>query len=439
MTTEKRFLDAPHQTLLALSIPVMLSLMVEPLAGVVDTAFVERLGAEQAAALGAATAVLSSLLWVFNFLGIGTQTQVAQSWGADEIASERQAVSLALVVALALGSVVGGVVWLASDALAAWMSPDALVREATAVYLRIRALGAPGALVLLAGFGALRGRTNMATPLRIAIGASAVNVVLDAILIFGVGPIPALGIAGAAWATVASQILGALAALVAVTRFYALERPKSWAGAGSLFTIGRDVVTRTGALLFFMLIATRVALSLGPDAGAAHQAIRQVWLLSAFVLDAFAASSHSLVGVFLGQKRKATARKVARVASLWGLGTGVALTLALLVLERPVALFLVPETARHAFHPAWLVCALTMPLNALAFVSDGIHKGAADFSYLRNAMLVSTGAGLVALAFIGPHGTLVDVWWATALWIGVRTALGLFRIWPGLGRAPLRA
>jgi MATE family multidrug resistance protein len=439
VTSERRFLEAPHVTLLALSFPVMLSMIVEPLAGLVDTAFVERLGASQAAALGSATAVLSSVLWVFNFLGIGTQTQVAQSWGADEAESQRQAVSIALVISVALGVAVGSILWFSADALATWMSPDTLVQKSTAVYLRIRALGAPAGLVLLTCFGALRGRTNMRTPLRIAVVATVVNMVLDPILIFGAGPIAPLGIAGAAWATIASQLIGALAAIYAVARFHELERPRSWSGAAALFVIGRDMVTRTGALLLFMLIATRVALSMGPDAGAAHQAIRQVWLLSAFLLDAFAASSHSLVGVFVGGEQKDTARKVARVATLWALGTGMGLTLALFALEHVVAVLLVPASSRDMFHPAWIVCALTMPLNALAFVSDGIHKGAADFSFLRNAMLVSTGAGLLALSAIGPHGTLVEVWWATALWIALRTALGIFRIWPGLGHAPLRA
>ena len=50
------FLDRPHRTLIGLSVPVMAALVVEPLAGLVDTAFVERLGAAYAAALAAASA-----------------------------------------------------------------------------------------------------------------------------------------------------------------------------------------------------------------------------------------------------------------------------------------------------------------------------------------------------------------------------------------------
>ena len=68
----------PHRTFTTLSLPVMASLVVEPFASLVDTAFVERLGAASAAGLGAATALLSGILWIFNFLGVGTQTEVVQ-------------------------------------------------------------------------------------------------------------------------------------------------------------------------------------------------------------------------------------------------------------------------------------------------------------------------------------------------------------------------
>ena len=98
------FEKRPHRTLLTLSLPVMLSLVVQPLAGVVDTAFVERLGAASAAALGAATAVLAGFLWVFNFLGIGTQTEVARSIGQDRAETVCAATSLALLVSLSLGT-----------------------------------------------------------------------------------------------------------------------------------------------------------------------------------------------------------------------------------------------------------------------------------------------------------------------------------------------
>ena len=79
--TDHPFVASPHRTLFSMSLPVLLSLIAEPLTGLVDTAFVARLGSESLAALGVGTVALSSIFWAFNFLGIGTQTEVAQAHG----------------------------------------------------------------------------------------------------------------------------------------------------------------------------------------------------------------------------------------------------------------------------------------------------------------------------------------------------------------------
>ena len=63
----------------------MLQAVAEPLTGLADTAFVARLGSTALAALGVGTIVLSGSFWIFNFLGIGTQTEVAQSLGSRRL------------------------------------------------------------------------------------------------------------------------------------------------------------------------------------------------------------------------------------------------------------------------------------------------------------------------------------------------------------------
>ena len=84
--------------------------------------------------------------------------------------------------------------------------------------------------------------------------------------------------------------------------------------------------------------------------------------------------------------------------------------------------------------------AIAQPANAVAFVTDGIHWGTRDYTFLRNAMLASTVAGLAVLYSVdlaGPGG-LTKIWIITGGWIAVRTAFGLARIWPGFGASPLR-
>lgn len=430
----------PHRTLLALSFPVLVSLVAEPIAGLVDTAFVARLGAPALAALGVGTALLSSTLWVFNFLGIGTQTEVAQALGAGRRERAGGVSGLAMALGLALGLALALLTFPLLPGLAAAMGAAGGVQEKAVVYLRIRMVGAPPMLAMMGAFGTLRGLHDMRTPLSIAVGINALNVVLDALLIFGLGPVPALGVAGAAWATSASQWVGGLWAFAAVQRRVGLPSRLPWGDARRLFKVGRDLFLRTGLLVSFILLTTRAATRIGPDAGAAHQVIRQVWLFTALALDAYAATAQSLVGYFLGADRRDLARRVARVATQWAAATGALIALGMFAGTNAVALALVPGSARGVFGLSWVVAAAAQPLNAVSFVTDGIHWGTGDYRYLRNAMFAATGLGVAALLAPGSPAaaSLAWVWGMTAGWIGVRAAFGALRIWPGLGAAPLR-
>jgi len=433
------FVLHPHRTMLVLSLPVLFSLIAEPLTGLADTAFVARLGAEPLAALGVATVLLSSIFWVFNFLGIGTQTAVARAHGAHRLGDASAAIATALLTALAVGVALALVAWPFLAALAEAMGAHDAMRDAAVTYLAIRFLAAPAILVTIVAFGALRGVQDMRTPFWIAVTINAVNVLLCALLVFGRGPVPGFGVAGAAWATAVSQTAGAAWAVLAVWRVlgpFARVRARAML---ELLVVGRDLVLRTGLLLFFLLLATRAATHAGADAGAAHQAVRQVWVLTALLLDAYAATAQTLVGYFLGAGRVALARRVALVGCAWGLATGGALTLGMLLSTASFAWLLVPAAATAAFPAAWTVAALAQPLNALSFVTDGVHWGTGDFRYLRNAMLLATlsGAALLATVDVRQPGALAAIWTVTATWIVIRALFGVIRIWPGVGRSPL--
>lgn len=433
------FLRRPQRVFVRLTVPVLLSLIAEPLTGIADTAFVARLGSTPLAALGVAVTLLGSLFWVFNFLGIGTQTAVAQAFGRDDPDAGREAATSAFTAALALGIGVGLLAWPWLDGLVAFMGAHGEMGPAAIAYLEIRFLGAPAVLVTMASFGALRGLQDMRTPFWIAVTLNVVNIGLDAVLIFGFGPVPAFGLVGAAWATVASQWFGAVWAVVAVRAAIGGLAPVRLADVRELFVVGRDLVARTGLLLLFLLLATRAATRIGADEGAAQQAVRQVWMLAAFLLDAFAASAQSLVGFFVGAGSITVARRVARVACAWALGAGLLLTGGLLVAESRVAWLLVPVEAHTAFSRVWVAAVLAQPLNALAFVTDGIHWGTGDYRFLRNVMVLATAVGAAGLYAIDPTApsAFLSIWIVTGVWIGVRGTFGVLRVWPGIGEAPL--
>ena len=437
---ELAFKQRPHHTLFALSIPVLFSLIAEPVTGLVDTAFVARQGNVAGAALGAGTVALSSVFWIFNFLGVGTQTEVAQALGRAERARATEASSLALSVAAFIGCLLL-LVWPLADELAGLLGAGGAIQTAAATYIRYRLLGAPAVLGMLAVFGTLRGLQDMRTPLWIAITINALNIILDILLIDGAGPVPALGVGGAALASTISHWVGICWGLLAVQRQLGLTRHIQLSHAANLLRVGRDLFIRTGTLTIYLSLATRVATRIGADAGAAHQAIRQIWVFSALVMEAFAVTAQSLVGYFVGSGESALAKRVAAYCLGWSILAGIVMAMLLILGEGMLARLLVPESALAVFASAWLIAALSQPFNAVAFITDGIHWGTGDYRYLRNGMILATAVGSAGLLLIDADrpDAFRLVWAATTLWIVVRAAVGLVRIWPGIGNSPFQA
>ena len=433
------FETAPHKALLRLSIPVLFSLIAEPLTGLVDTAFIARLGSVETAALGVGTMALSSIFWIFNFLGIATQTDVAQAHGRGDTRTRGELCGMAMTLAALMGGSAAVLLWPLTPFVASLLGASGAVQDASTAYMTIRWIGSPAILITIAGFGALRGVQDMKIPLWIALGVNGLNIGLDALLIFGYGPIPAFGIEGAAAATSISQWVGAIVTIIVVRK--EIQARVSWDSAKvrALFRTGGDLFVRTLMLTVFLVIGTREATRLGADAGAVHQAIRQFWLFTALFLDAFAIAGQSLIGFFVGNFNTFMARRVAKVIMQWAVSFGAVLAVGMWLGEDVIAAFLVPETARYAFSTPWLAAFIMQPINALAFGTDGVHWGTADFRFLRNATTWATLLGVLLLYTVGwsMGQSITSIWVVTGFWIVIRVAFGMGRIWPGSEKAPL--
>lgn len=434
------FLRRPNRTIAYLSLPILLSLIAEPLTGLVDTAFIARLGAVPLAALGVGTGALSSVLWIFNFLAIATQTEVAQAHGRGDLDGARKAVSLALLIGIAISLLLSGLLFAGASIVSEALGAEGAIHELATEYIRWRLLGGPAVIVVIVGFGALRGVQDMKTPLWIALGINLANVLLDYVFIFGWGAIPAWGVAGAGLASTLGQWLGAFWMLREIRRRIGLSGDISLRDGIVLMRVGRDLFIRSASLTIFVLFATRVATQMGAEAGAAHQVIRQVWFFTALITEALATTAQSLVGYFFGSGRLEYARRVAISTTLWSLATGIAMLLIMLAATPIVVAAFVPQGAAAVFYSAWIIASLSQPLNALAFITDGIHWGAGDYRFLRNAMMMATACGLLGLQLIASDSAerFSGVWLMTVLWIGARAFWGVARLYPGIGSSPLR-
>jgi len=412
----------------ALAIPALGSLIADPLLSLVDTAFIGRVGTDELGALGVASAVFALGFFVFNFLEYGTTTEVAGAIGRDDVRAAGRATVTSLVLAAACGVGVSALLVLCRDPIAGGLGAVGGVRAGAVTYIGIRALAAPAVLVVRAAHGAYRGYQDTRTPFVVALGLNVVNLVLDPILIFGLG----WGISGAAWATVTAQWIGAMWFLVLLWRGrvgYGLHGARPVAGeVWAFLRVGRDLAIRTGALLATFTLATAVAARVSDVAIAAHQVLSQVFLFLALAMDALAIAAQALVAKVLGSGDRDTARELSDRLAILGTVLGVVLLGALAALAPFLpGWFTSDPAARAAIDAAYPILVLMQPVAAIVFVWDGVFIGAGDFSFLAWAMVAASAVAIALLLLVLPLGWgLQGVWWALG---GLLVARGLTLGW----------
>lgn len=202
------------KNLIVFSIPLFLGNFLQMLYNMVDTAYVGRLGQGALAAVSMSFTVLFVLVSAGLGLTTGTTTMVSQYLGARryDMVQKTIANSVFFVGLLALVlSVAGGV--LARPLLRLLGTPRAIMDPA-AIYLQIIMAGLPVSFLFFQISAILRGAGDSKTPLYFLLVATVINIIGDPLLIYGIGPFPKMGVAGAAIATVFAQTAAAAFAVI---------------------------------------------------------------------------------------------------------------------------------------------------------------------------------------------------------------------------------
>ena len=199
-----------------LAIPMILEMAMESLFTVVDIFFVAGLGAAAVAVVGLTEAVLTLVYALGLGLGMGATALVARRIGEHDVDGARlvaaQGLWVGAIVALALG--IGGAIY-ARDILALMgAAPDVIATGGDYTVVMLAGSGTISFLFLINGI--FRGAGDAAIAMRAMWLANGINILLDPCLIYGWGPFPELGVAGAAVATTTGRGIGVLYQLVSL-------------------------------------------------------------------------------------------------------------------------------------------------------------------------------------------------------------------------------
>eukprot|EP00898_Chlorokybus_atmophyticus_P002656 jgi/Chlat1/3391/Chrsp23S03733 len=409
------------EKIVAVALPSLGALAVDPLASLVDTAFVGRIGAVALAALGPNTSVFHFTFDVFKFFTGATTTLVAQASAQGDREEAGRVVLQSLVLATILGTIAGFTLNRCAGPVLQLMGAGPLhapLATAAAAYLHPRALAAPVVPMSMVAVGAFRGIGDSVTPFVIAMVATFTNVVLDPLLMFTLG----WGIGGAAWATAIAEYTEVVLFLFLLWRgreqFGLIDAvvgaKKSLFDLSALLPVLKSTATlflRSVVLLGFWAATTAQATRLGTAPAAAHQIALEVLMLFSLMLDALAVSGQVISARLLSTRDFATVRAVTHRLLQIAIVSASAFAM-LTVATAPHFPRLFTSDARVIAETSRVLplIGFMQPVVACTFIYEALSIAAADFWFLTCAVGGAVAVGAILLLRLG--GSVVGVWTA---------------------------
>lgn len=430
-----------NRTILALSLPSVAESLLSTMVYMVDTILIGWLNDPRALA---AVGLSSTLMWasdgLFRAISISASAMVARYWGQRDFEEARRVAGQSLILSVLVALLLMAILIPIARIFIQVMGGEPDVIELGTQYVRIILATSVISYPMTIATSIIRATGDTRKPMYLTAFMNVLNVLSSVLLIFGWGPIPRLGLQGAALSTSLARTVGGVAAL------WVLFAPKTsvqlrlthvlrWEGGLlwrviriALPNVAETIVSRLGFILF-----TRILATLGTVALAAHQVALRVESLAFMPGWGLATAAAALVGQALGAQEVEVAELGIRRTLV--IGNGIMVLLAAVFLAFGSAIVRVfglqdPELVRSA---VTLIRISSLELIGLCTVMilGGCLRGAGDTRTPMIVTLVGTlflRVPITYLFVITLDGGLSGVWLATAVDWSVR-ALVMFLLY----------
>ena len=303
------------RAIILLSIPMVLEMLMEGLFAIVDIFFVAKLGKEATATIGLTEVVMTQVVALALGLSMATTAMVARRIGEKDKEGAAVAAMQAIIIGVIACLIIAVIFYFTADDILRFMGGSEKLIATGSGYTRILLTGSSTLFFLFLLNAIFRGAGDAAIAMRTLWIANGVNIVLDPFLIFGIGPFPELGVAGAAVATTTGRGVGVCYQVYHLVNGKSLihlqRRHLMWVGE----IIGRLIkVSSTGVLQFAIATASWLfiirILSMFGDAVVAGYSIG-IRIIIFTILPAWgmASAASTLVGQNLGALQPDRAEK----------------------------------------------------------------------------------------------------------------------------------
>lgn len=397
------------------------------LVSVIDMVMVGRLGPEQIAAVGLPQQPFWLAMSFVVSLNVGTTAIVARAIGANQPEVANRAFTQTFLLSGLLGIALGLLFASLAESIVRFMGGQGPIIPLSVRYLHIIALSMPLFTLSTTVLAALRGAGETRVAMQVNAISNLVVIMIGLPLIYGLGPLPRLEVAGAAWALVGARIYMIMAASLAVLR--KKGRIKLTLGSNrqlgkldllaDVLRIGIPSALEQFLLQFGLMIFVRTVAGMGTTIYAAHQIVGNINSMSWQPGSGFAVAASALAGQYLGAGKPDEAEAAVRQAQRFGRYFAWAMLFVFLIAGRLIVRLYTanPDVIRAAI-PALCVVAFVQPFQSTQLIQAGGLRGAGATMepLLSTAFGIWVVRNLVVAVTVGwLHLGLVGAWAAIAV------------------------
>lgn len=414
------------KVLMKLSLPIMASAFLATAYSITDLAWIGMLGSGAVAGVGVGGMYGWLSQGLCTLARMGGQVPMAQALGKGDTEAAKKYATASLLVVTFFGILFGAISFIFADPMVAFFDLDTPQTIAHAkVYLQITC-----GLVIFSYIGyTLTGlytaQGDSQTPLKANFIGLVTNMVLDPLLILGIGPFPRLEVVGAAVATVFAQFL------VAIVLIYDIYRPNSknilktahifqfpdFECFKTIFKIGTPAALQGTLYCGFSMVLTRMVSGFGDGAIATQRVGGQIESITWNVADGFAAALNAFSAQNYGAGKIDRVKKgyylSAAAISVWGTLIG----LIFILFPNGIANIFFHEPEVIAIAIGYLtIIAIGEPFMCVEIVSSGAISGLGNTKLCSIISIIFTGSR-IPLAYLLSHTSLGlnGIWWALTI------------------------
>lgn len=416
---EDRILPA----LVRLAVPITATALIQMAYNLTDMIWIGRLGSNQVAAVGAAGMYSWLAAGLATMCRMGGQVKTAQSLGAREPSDAARYAKTALILGLLAGIIFGGAAGLLHRPLIGFfhLNSPQVIADAE-IYMIITCGGIVFNYINQIMTGLLTASGNSTAPFLATTVGLVSNIALDPLLIFGLGPIPALGVMGAAIATVFAQLVVMVIMIYFASRdtvlFVFIRWREKLRGQDILQVVKIGLPTAVQSMIFsgISMVVARLIAGWGDAAVAVQKVGSQIESISWMTADGFAAAINAFIGQNYGAGNRERVRKGFYTSSVIVVIWGVFTTLMLTVFPEPLFRIFITEADVIPMGVEYLrILGYSQLFMCLEIATEGAFAGLGKTLPPSIVSILFTSIRIPMVMLLGSKWGLSGVWWSLTI------------------------